>query len=443
MMGIFIFLIHIISSKISAPFSAIEGAIEKIMKGDLSARILIEKGPVEIKNLARQSNIMAESIQEKSKKTDQTIDTQTQKIKKQKEKFEALANDLKKFKLAVESASDQIIITDPDGKIIYANKAMEKITGFSIKESLGKKSGGTKLGGGLMPKKYYEKMWDTIKNKKKSFVGEIKNQKKNGEEYISQIRISPILNKKGDILFFVAIRHDITKERETEKMKNEFVDIVSHELRTPMTLIKGYVSIIIEENEKKIPKEAIEQMQIVLRNTEQLIKMVNDLLDVSKIEAGKMESMEEKEQIKISELFQKIHDDFTPLLNEKGIRLELELPKKPKDPSTFYNRDALRRVFTNIIGNSIKFVPEQKGKIVVKFQKTTGKFYEICIEERLLDEKIRTMWGWHLKRYTVQIKKVYEWKIKKNCSKNLEWQNHLYTIPPEEPDWGWQSAKAS
>ena len=86
--------------------------------------------------------------------------------------------ELSKFKEAVEYASDHIVITDPEGLIIYANRAVERITGYSPKEIIGKKAGSPDLWGGLMPEEVYVELWDTIKNKKEPFMAEIKNRRK-------------------------------------------------------------------------------------------------------------------------------------------------------------------------------------------------------------------------------------------------------------------------
>ncbi|NQV00817.1 MAG: CHASE domain-containing protein, partial [Parcubacteria group bacterium] len=102
-----------------------------------------------------------------------------------------LTVDLQKFQLAVENASDHIIITDLEGSILYANKAAERITGYLKKEMLGKKSGD--LWGGKMDRAFYQKMWKTIKQEKKVFVGELTNKRKSGEKYEVQLRISPVL----------------------------------------------------------------------------------------------------------------------------------------------------------------------------------------------------------------------------------------------------------
>ena len=95
-------------------------------------------------------------------------------------------SDLEKFKLAVENASDHVIIAGPDGNILYANLAAEKITGYSVAEMIGKTP---RLWGGQMPVEFYQQLWKTIKEDKKLFTGEINNKRKSGEIYQSAVSI--------------------------------------------------------------------------------------------------------------------------------------------------------------------------------------------------------------------------------------------------------------
>ena len=125
---------------------------------------------------------------------------------------EILANDLEKFKLAVDNTSDMVLITDPEGIVLYGNKAVEKVTGYTSKEALGEKSG--TLWKKPMSPEYYQILWDTIKNKKKTYTGEIQNKRKSGEIYTAILNISPILDNNGEIIYFVAIERDISKEKE-------------------------------------------------------------------------------------------------------------------------------------------------------------------------------------------------------------------------------------
>lgn len=134
--------------------------------------------------------------------------------------LEDKTTELDKFKLIVQNAGEHIIITDSRGIIIFANDAVEKITGYSNAEVIGQRPS---LWGGQMPKEFYDQMWDTIKNKKQRFTGEIHNKRKNGELYIAEADIAPILDSNGEVEFFVGIERDVTKVRMSQKDINEKV----------------------------------------------------------------------------------------------------------------------------------------------------------------------------------------------------------------------------
>lgn len=108
-------------------------------------------------------------------------------------------------------AENQIIITDPNAIVIYANKAVEKNTKFSANEIMGKNP--ADLWGGKMPRKFYEKMWQTIKFEKRPFFGRVKNKRKNGAEYWQELYISPVFDNEGNIKFFIGIEPKPTKAK--------------------------------------------------------------------------------------------------------------------------------------------------------------------------------------------------------------------------------------
>jgi PAS domain S-box-containing protein len=139
----------------------------------------------------------------------------------EKERYEALAKDLEKFKLASDSVSDQIVITDPEGIVLYINQATERLTGYMSDEITGKKVG--TLWHFPMPKEFYQNLWKTIKTDKKTFVGELQNRRKNGEIYDAELRISPVLDKDNNVLFFVGIERDVSEVKKLIDAKNETI----------------------------------------------------------------------------------------------------------------------------------------------------------------------------------------------------------------------------
>jgi len=271
--------------------------------------------------------------------------------------------ELQKFKLAVENASDLIMITDADGIVLYANKSAESITGYQQKEIIGKKAG--KLWGGLMPKEHYVKLWDTIKNKKKGFAGEITNRRKNGEKYEASLDISPILGDKNKVIFFVGLERDITKEREIDRAKTEFVSLASHQLRTPLTAIKWYLEMLLEGGAGKLNKEQTDYAGQVYSSNERMIDLVNALLNVSRIEMGTF-AIEPKEA-DIIKIAKEAIGEISQEIKQKNLKFSEKYDKMPD--KIMLDKNLMDVVIQNLLTNAIRYtLPGGKISFAVKRQ---------------------------------------------------------------------------
>jgi PAS domain S-box-containing protein len=265
--------------------------------------------------------------------------------------------ELEKFKLAVDGASDQIFITSPKGTILYVNKAAEKITGYSVEEIIGKTP---RLWGGQMPAEFYEKLWDTIKTKKQTFRGEARNRRKDGHEYVASIHISPVLDTKGNALFFVGIEQDITEQKEIDRMKNEFVSLVSHQLRTPLTAINWYAEILLSGDFGELNKEQKAQALHVYHASQRMTRMVGSFLNVSRIEFGTFPIAPEPMHLAV--ISEEVFKDLAHDIGIRGLQIARHYPE---------NRDLLlvdphiaRIVLQNLISNAVKYTP-YGGKVSV------------------------------------------------------------------------------
>jgi PAS domain S-box-containing protein len=129
-----------------------------------------------------------------------------------------LEQDLGTYKLAIENATNHIVITDLDGKVIFANEAVTRITGYSHEEVVGNNP---RLWGRQMDKTFFENMWHVIKIEKKPFVGELINKRKSGEQYTAQASISPIIDASGVLIGFVGVEVDITDYKHAEEAKTQ------------------------------------------------------------------------------------------------------------------------------------------------------------------------------------------------------------------------------
>lgn len=293
-------------------------------------------------------------------------------FEEEKKKRETLTRDLEKFKLALDNISDQVVIADAKGIMLYANKTvMEKITGYKIEDAIGKKAG--VLWKTPMPKEYYKKFWHTIKTEKKSFVGEIKNKRKNGEVYTATLNVSPVLDKDGKLLFFIGIERDITKEKEIDRAKSEFLAIASHELRTPLTAIDGLISMILDGEYGAITENIRQPLKDTSSSSERLIHLVNDLLSLSRMQAGKMKYA--LSCFNIDEVIKNTVHLLQPLSIQKG----LDLTATKLDSSIVSgDLDKVKEILNNLIGNAINFT--DKGSIIVS-TKVDKNMVEISITD--------------------------------------------------------------
>jgi PAS domain S-box-containing protein len=166
-----------------------------------------------------------------------------------------LTSKLFKYKLALDSASNHVVITDANGIVVYANQAAQKLTGYSLNEIIGKTP---RLWGGQMPKDFYSDFWKQIKIDKKVFSGDFNNRRKNGENYIAQSTVSPIIDEKGDLLGFVGVEADVTEERKLFKQNIESMEklnkfnqlMVGREIK--MLELKKELSDLKIKNEKQV-----------------------------------------------------------------------------------------------------------------------------------------------------------------------------------------------
>lgn len=142
--------------------------------------------------------------------------------------------------------------------------------------------------------------------------------------------------------------------------KSEFVSAVSHELRTPLTSIKGYASLLMAGKMGEIPANVHDRLDKINKHSDSLVRFINELLDISRIESGRV-AMQRSPQ-NLAPLVEGTRDLLTPQMKEKNIHFLAELPAEL--PQVFIDPTQIERVFINLIGNAVKFTPEN-GRITV------------------------------------------------------------------------------
>lgn len=274
-------------------------------------------------------------------------------VEEEKEKTVSLVKDLEKFKLALDNASDHIIITDVEGIVLYGNKGVERITGYSLEETLGKKAG--MLWKVPMPLGYYKKMWKIIKTDKKTFESDIKNKRKNGEEYEAHISISPVLNNASEVEFFVGIERDITHEKDVDRAKTEFVSLASHQLRTPLSSINWYAEMLLAGDGGKLNEEQTGFVNEIYTGNQRMVELVNALLNVSRLELGTFAV--EPTPTDIIKIAQETIGELKPGLTTKKMKMKFDFDKTI--PIISADPKLIRIIFQNLLSNSVKYTQEE------------------------------------------------------------------------------------
>jgi two-component system sensor histidine kinase NblS len=173
------------------------------------------------------------------------------------------------------------------------------------------------------------------------------------------------------------IMHDITKERAVDKLKTDFISNVSHELRTPVTTVKSYVDTLYFHRNDLDEDTFQEFMETVYVETERLKRLVNDILDFSRLDEGGVAL--EREWQDIVPIINITVQSIRVLAEKKQLTLTTALESNL--PDLYINADAIERVLRNLLSNAIKYTPEQ-GRIKVKAEVSSdGNWLEVSVED--------------------------------------------------------------
>ncbi len=257
----------------------------------------------------------------------------------------------------VESMADGLVMIDNKGIIQFFNKAAEKIFGYSAREVL---QNNISM---LMPatdRTRHDSYLDHYsKTGNASIIGvgrEVEGQRKDGLIFPIDLAVTEMI-LDGEVLYTGTVR-DITDRKQVEKLKNEFVSTVSHELRTPLTSIRGSLSLINAGAVGEIPDKAKKMLAIAGNNTERLLLLINDILDVQKIESDEISF--KFSSVDVMSLLE------TAILNNVAYAqkhdVEFKIIKKLDGVRLFADADRIIQVLNNLLSNAAKFSP--KGEIV-------------------------------------------------------------------------------
>ncbi|MBS1998178.1 MAG: PAS domain-containing protein [Cyanobacteria bacterium SZAS LIN-2] len=272
---------------------------------------------------------------------------------------------------AVESARNGICITNPrqtDNPIIYVNDAFLTMSSFESHQVLGRNCRFLQRDDRNQPA--IENIREAIKQEQ-SITTVLRNYKRDGTLFWNELTVSPVHDAAGNLINFVGVQNDITARREAETRVSEFYSVISHELRTPLTSINGALSVIADGSAGKVNPQVLRMVNIALENSERLIRLISDILDWKKIEAGQF-------KLTISDVAPEMIVDnvisaVKPLLRVGEITIKKEILTNDPVPLDI---DRTIQVLINLVDNAIKF-SETGSEVIVRVEpigKDTTRF---------------------------------------------------------------------
>ncbi|WP_135613244.1 PAS domain S-box protein [Methanococcoides sp. AM1] len=366
--------------------------LEKAIQPDNEIEILSKDGkkiPVEIN---------VSTIQYKGKPAEMAI---IRDITERKKATAALMESEKKYRELTENIAELVYCIDPGTfETAYTNQAVENIFGYTIEEWLSDPG----LWKSSICQKDIEKVllkYEEMQTKLENGVLEYRIRRKDGTIRWVEDHIAWLIDKEGNNVSINGVMHDVTERKEAEialmnakitaesanKAKSEFLANVSHELRTPLNSIIGFSDFLLDNDKDLINDKQIRYITNISKSGNHLLSLINDILDLSKIEAGKAELQHEK--ILFRDVLNDVISIVSPLVQQKNICLSTSI--EADDLCINADRLKLKQVIFNLLSNAIKFTPDG-GSIMVRVEKSTK-----CLVIKVKDTGIGISKNYHEK----------------------------------------------
>lgn len=269
-----------------------------------------------------------------------------------------LAQDLAARQEAIfDSAKDGMIVLNPSGSIESLNPAAAAMFGVT-QESLLRRDIGSLFE--IAPDRgQIETFLRRLSANRKANPGQIQEfvgRRSDGTSFPLEVSVSPV--DLMDATLFLAVIRDISERREVEQMKSEFVATVSHELRTPLTSIAGSLGLISGGAAGEVSPKIGRLVEIAHSNAARLVRLINDILDIEKIEAGRMPF--DIRPLALAPILDEAMHQMAGFAREYDVSIHIE--PLASDTAVFADEDRLMQVVSNLLSNAIKFSP--RGEIV-------------------------------------------------------------------------------
>ncbi|MBI3314039.1 MAG: PAS domain S-box protein [Candidatus Omnitrophica bacterium] len=297
-----------------------------------------------------------------------TLKRENRKLKDEKERVDSVIRNL----------AEGLLVVDKDGKVVLMNPAAEKLLGVKQSEKKGQL-----ITDGLKSEHMIAMTSGNLRDSQ-DIAKHIELVSLNDEtKRVLQASTAVIENEDGKTVGMVSVLSDVTHEKELSQLKTKFVANVSHELRTPLVAIQKSLSLILQRDVGEVNPEQEKFLSIANRNIDRLSRLINDLLDISKLEAGKTGLQPKK--VPVRELVMHVISTLDTWVRDKKLKIETHFPENVAEVEL--DPDRITQVVTNLLGNAVKFTPDG-GTIQVEIKSgikdpavSPGDVVEIAVKD--------------------------------------------------------------
>ncbi len=246
------------------------------------------------------------------------------------------------------SIGDGVVVSDQSGLVRIVNPVAEHMLGIPAHSLIDRPL--LDLPGACEPK------------------GERQIEKVGVNDLMLRAHSAPVRSSRGERLGTVVVYHDLTREEQLDRLKSRLVATASHELRTPMTSIMGFVDMLRIGTYGPLSEIQQEPLMIIRSNVQRLVELVDDLLDMSRADAGELRLR--KEQLDLADLLREVAEDLRGQFETRGVTISLDLPQAAV--SIYADRAAMTQVTINLLGNACKYTPGG-GHVDVRLRNGKGR----------------------------------------------------------------------
>jgi PAS domain S-box-containing protein len=303
-----------------------------------------------LRNAMQRQAEQARALQRMNQELDRRVEERTRDLADALVREQGLAS---RNQAILEGIADGVIVFDREGRVVVANPAccrllrrsMAQIAGLSMTELTESKvttpgrEGGPRAPGDAAYRQKIKVVWDSR---------------------TLSIIFAPVRDQKGQIIGTVAVLHDFTREAEIDRLKSDFVSVASHEVRAPLSFIKSYLELMVSGAVGPVSEEQLSFLQTTLEAADRLYRLTDNLLDVSRIEAGAMAL--EMRPVSLPAVITQVGESVRRQFTDRQLQLRLDL--QPGLPPILGDAERIEQVMYNLLSNAYKYTAE--GSVTVR-----------------------------------------------------------------------------